>query len=167
MELLLEPMRKEDVPGVKDLIADVVLELYGDVDFLPKTGPELLQHYGRIGYLKDIENFETEYGPGNGVFFVLRGAGGLCGCGGIRRIGSDQGELTRLWLRKDARKMGYGRKIFEALIQAAGQIGFREVYLDTSARCVDALRLFRANGFEDCPKYKESIGDIFLRKKLG
>jgi hypothetical protein len=42
-----------------------------------------------------------------------------------------------------------------------------EVYLDTSTRCADAIRLFRRNGFEDCPKYKESIGDVFLRKKFG
>lgn len=88
------------------------------------------------------------------------------GCGGLRRLNQEEGELVRLWLRKSIRKQGHGRKIFEALMKVAEESGYSRVYLDTSNRCVDAIGLFRKNGFVDCAKYKESIGDVFLCRRL-
>lgn len=46
----LVPLTRGDIPAVKALIAEVVLEFYGDLDFLPKTVPALLAHYETIGY---------------------------------------------------------------------------------------------------------------------
>ncbi|MEO6097650.1 MAG: GNAT family N-acetyltransferase [Fibrobacteria bacterium] len=176
MELnpLLEPiapfpvmasLRRADIPAVKGLIADVVLEFYADLDFLPKTRSGLLAHYDAVGYLQDIDAFETEYAEANGLFLVLQDASGVIGCGGLRRISADQGELVRLWLRKEARGRGYGGMLVREILVASDRIGYREVLLDTSKRCVAAISLFRKSGFHEVPKYKESIGDVFMGKK--
>jgi N-acetylglutamate synthase-like GNAT family acetyltransferase len=150
------------VNPVKALIADAVLEFYGDLEFLPKTRTELLAYYAKIVYLKDLDDHEAVYSEGNGVFLVARDHDEVIGCGGLRRLGSDAGELVRLWLRKDMRKQGLGRRLFDGLIRSAKGIGYPKIYLDTSHRCEDAVRLFKRNGFTECAKYKESIGDTYL-----
>ena len=159
-------MTREDLSKTKELIADVVLEFYGDLEFLPKTRIGLLEHYERIGYLSDLDKFQTVYAPSDGCFLVLKNSDGIFGCGGIRRLENNHGELVRLWLRKEIRKRGYGRMIFESLLKKCEEVGFDEVYLDTSNRCTEAIKLFRQNGFNDCHKYKESIGDVFMCKKM-
>jgi GNAT superfamily N-acetyltransferase len=162
MTPVLISLVREDIPAVKELIADVVLEFYADLDFLPKTRPALLAHYEAVGYLKDIDDFETEYAGANGLFLVLKDASGVIGCGGLRRISADQGELVRLWLRKEARGRGYGGMLVREILAASDRIGYREVLLDTSKRCVAAVALFRKSGFREVPKYKESLADVFM-----
>lgn len=157
---------REDIPAVKDLIADVVMEFYGDLDSLPKTRSTLLAHYHAVGYLKDIDCFGTEYAGADGLFLVLKDASGVIGCGGLRRISADRGELVRLWLRKEARGRGYGGKLVREILEASDRIGYREVLLDTSKRCVAAIALFQKSGFREVPKYKESLGDIFLGRTM-
>jgi ribosomal protein S18 acetylase RimI-like enzyme len=163
----LVPLRREDIPSVKNLIADVVIEFYADLDFLPNTRAALLAHYDSIGYLKDIDGFELEYAEPHGLFLVLKDASGVIGCGGLRRFSADQGELVRLWLRKEARGRGYGGMLVRELLAAADRIGYRETLLETSKRCIAAIALFRKSGFRDVPKYKESIGDVFMNRIKG
>jgi GNAT superfamily N-acetyltransferase len=163
----LKPLTDEVVPEVKALIADAVLEFYGDVEFLPKDREGLLRHYERTGYLRDLDRHATEYGPGDGVFLVLYRDGAVIGCGGLRRLAEADAELVRLWLRRDCRKLGLGRMVFERLLREAARLGYARIFLDTSHRCADAVRLFRRNGFVDCAPYKESLGEVFLRREIG
>ena len=162
----LHPLTDADLPAVKDLIADAVLEFYGDLEFLPKDREGLLRHYERIGYLRDLDGHAEAYGPADGAFLVLREGIAVIGCGGLRRLGGKEAELVRLWLRRDRRGRGLGRMVFERLLREASALGYARIYLDTSHRCADAVRLFRRNGFVDCAPYKESIGEIFLRRDL-
>lgn len=165
--VVVKPLETGMLGAVKELIAEAVLEFYGNLEFLPGTREGLLRHYEETGYLGDLDDHGREYAPENGMFLVLMKGEEVAGCGGLRRINREDGELVRMWLRKGERRQGYGRMLFETLMQAAQGLGYAKVYLDTSARCLDALRLFRRNGFADCPKYKESIGDIFLCRTIG
>lgn len=154
------------VSSTKSLIADTVLEIYGDLDFLPKSKDALLNYYKSTGYLNDLDNHQYEYSKNNGTFLVLLEGSEVIGCGGLRRLNESDGELVRLWLKKDKRKLGLGKRIFDQLIKTAQELGYSNVYLDTSNRCVDAINLFKRNGFKECGKYKESIGDLFMRCEL-
>lgn len=162
----IEPLSKEYLVSTKFLIAEVVLEFYSDLEFFPKTIPALLEYYEKTGYLKDVEEFETEYSSENGGFQILIEGSNVIGCGGLRRLDQNNGELVRLWLKKKNRGIGLGRKMFDLLMDLAINIGYENVYLDTSHRCVEAVKLFRQNGFSNCPKYKESIADLYLFKRL-
>lgn len=163
----IRPLADDAVPDVKALIADAVLEFYGDLEFLPKDREGLLRHYERTGYLSDLDDHATVYGPGDGVFLVLYEDGAVIGCGGLRRLSGKDAELVRLWLRRDRRKLGLGRTVFERLLREAKALGYARIFLDTSHRCADAVRLFRRNGFVDCDSYKESIGEVFLCRETG
>lgn len=155
------------MPAVKALIADAVLEFYGNLDFLPKDREGLLRHYERTGYLKDLDEHAVAYGHGRGIFLVLHEGGMVIGCGGLCRLADGDAELMRLWLRRDRRKLGLGKMVFERLLREAAALGYARLFLDTSNRCVDAVRLFRRNGFVDCAPYKESIGEVFLVRENG
>lgn len=166
MKIEIQPLNDATVQATKELIAEAVLEFYGDLEFLPKSKPELLLHYEKTGYLRDLDEYKTEYSRENGVFLVLIEDGEVQGCGGLRRLDRENGELVRLWLKKEKRRKGLGRKVFENLLRVAEEKGYSKVFLDTSNRCVDAVNLFRRNGFVDCEKYKESIGEVFLCRQL-
>jgi hypothetical protein len=45
----IQPLSDATVQGTKELIVEVVLELYGGLDFLPKSKSELLDHYEKFG----------------------------------------------------------------------------------------------------------------------
>jgi putative acetyltransferase len=162
----IEPLRDETIPEVKALIAGAVLEFYGDLEFLPKTVPELLRYYGTTGYLDDLDAHASVYSGRDGIFLAASENGTVVGCGGIRRLDASNAELVRLWFSKEWRGKGLGRMLFDRLMLTAADFGFKGIHLDTSFRCADALRLFRRNGFGDCPKYKESIADVFLYRRL-
>jgi putative acetyltransferase len=98
---------------------------------------------------------------------VLKDAAGTVqGCGGLGRLAEGRGELARLWLRPDMRGRRWGSGILAELLRRAAELGYREVLLDTSHRCTAALALFRKNGFFECGRHKESIGDIYMMKTL-
>jgi GNAT superfamily N-acetyltransferase len=162
----LSPLSQAAVPAVKELIAEVVLEFYGDLEFLPKDRDGLLRYYERTGYLRDLDGHALIYGPGDGLFLVLRAGDTVVGCGGLRRLAGADAELTRLWLKREWRGKGLGLGIFRPLIGRAESLGYARVFLDTSRRCSDAVRLFRRNGFAECAPYKESAGDLFLGREL-
>ena len=52
----MRPLTNAAVPAVKALIAEAVLEFYGDLDFLPKDRDGLPRHYGQTGYLRDLDD---------------------------------------------------------------------------------------------------------------
>ncbi len=162
----LEPLTGDKLPAVRELIATGVLELYGDLDFLPKTLPALLEYYRKTGYLSDLDDFESTYASSQGVFYVLLVGETVIGCGGLRRLSEFDAELTRLWLSQERRGQGCGRRLLDALLHHAEALGYARIFLDTSTRCGDALRLFRRNGFRDCDPYKQSIGDVFLCREM-
>lgn len=91
----IRPLADETVPAVKALIADAVLEFYGDLDFLPKDREGLLRHYERTGYLKDLDEHAVAYGHGRGIFLVLHEGGMVIGCGGLCRLADGDAELVR------------------------------------------------------------------------
>ena len=57
--------------------------------------------------------------------------------------------MKRLFVRSTANGRGLGRKLCEALMQAAVRDGFKTMRLDTTRDMVEAIGLYRAFGFKD------------------
>lgn len=108
MSFRLEPLQDRWVEPIKALIAEIVLEFYGDIEWLPKSVPELLKHYENTGYLSDIDKYRIHYSVEEGAFFVLTQGEQVIGCGGLRRLNATEGELVRLWLKKRIEKWDWG-----------------------------------------------------------
>jgi GNAT superfamily N-acetyltransferase len=108
----------------------------------------------------DIENAvrlaSEELMPPDGAFLLARHEGRAVGCGGIRRLGPDVGELRRLYVAPEARSLGLGRLLFEAMEEAARRIGYRTVRLDTNPALEEARVMFEELGYREIPPYNDN-----------
>ncbi len=78
------------------------------------------------------------------------------GCGAVREIEPDLGEIKRMWLHPDVRGLGLGARLLEALEFAARQAGHREVRLDTNERLGEAIALYEAAGYRRIGRYNDN-----------
>ena len=73
----------------------------------------------------------------------------VVGCVSYKSIGSDTVEVNRMSVSGDARGLGLGRKLMEAVFDRAKKDGFSHVYLTTSNGQATAIRLYRKIGFKE------------------
>jgi ribosomal protein S18 acetylase RimI-like enzyme len=105
--------------------------------------------------------------PPAGVFLVAELDGAPVGCGGVRMIAPDRGEIKHLWMRPAARGSGLGRALLLELESRAAALGATEVVLDTNERLEAAQSLYRSSGYVDIPPYNDNPNaDLWLRKVL-
>lgn len=81
------------------------------------------------------------------TFLVARRNGAAVGCGGLLRHGRRYVELVRMFVVPDARGLGVGHAIVEALERIAHDEGFRTSRLATGNRQVEAIALYEACGY--------------------
>ncbi len=102
-----------------------------------------------IGPARDASMFD----PPDGAFFAVRVDGRAVGCGGICRFDEAHAELKRMVVAPDARGLGLGRKLLDALEKEARRLGYTAVVLETGDRQVEALGLYTSSGYERIPCY--------------
>ena len=102
-------------------------------------------------------------------FFVARVGGMALGCGALRLLDARSGELKRMFVAPEARGLGIGSAILQAIEQRARQLGLAELKLETGTAQPEALGLYRAAGFVPCAAfagYRPSPLNLFLAKSL-
>lgn len=108
---------------------------------------------------------------GRGAFLVVRRDGIPVGCGAVRVLDADTGELKRMYVSPDARGTGLGRRLVDALEAEARALGVRRLVLETGTRQHAAIALYRATGFRPIPLYGEYLRSpdtsVCLGKELG
>lgn len=97
----------------------------------------------------------------NGVFLVLfDDAGAALGCGGIRRIPDGPAgaryELKHLFVRREARGSGGGRRLVSELEERARAFGAAELVLDTHHSLEAAGSLYARSGFAAIEPYNDN-----------
>lgn len=89
-----------------------------------------------------------DYLPPYGCLVVARSEGGqIVGCGMMKRLDRDTGELKRVFVTEAARGTGTGRRLIEARIAAARQMGLKTLVADTLTPNVEMRRLYSKFGF--------------------
>jgi GNAT superfamily N-acetyltransferase len=94
-------------------------------------------------------------------------AGRLVGCGTLHQARPDAGELKRLFVRPEAAGHGLGRKLVDARIEAARDMGWRHLLVNTLIGNQDMLRIYEKIGFRFIDRYPEcsdpdEIADRFV-----
>jgi len=75
------------------------------------------------------------------------------GCVGLRRIDDQTAELKRMFVRPGARRLGVARALLTACEQAALDLGYRELWLETGTLQPEAVALYRSAGYEPVPPF--------------
>src|SRR6266404_5847423 len=123
-----------------------------------------------------FQNFEQEvsglpgsYAPPAGRLLLATQGEDVAGCVALRPLTDDACEMKRLYVRPRFRGQGLGGKLVAAVIDAAREIGYQNMRLDTLPEKMDrATTLYRAIGFREIPPYYHNpvAGALFMQLLL-
>jgi DNA-binding MarR family transcriptional regulator/predicted N-acetyltransferase YhbS len=129
-----------------------------------------LGHY----FAELAERFEQPFDPartlptGEGDLFLLaRFDGQPAGCGVLKALDEDTGEILRMWVDRPHRGLGIAGRLLEALEQHAAERGHTRVRLYTNRALDEAKALYRSRGYEEIPRYNDDpYANHWFEKRL-
>jgi GNAT superfamily N-acetyltransferase len=83
----------------------------------------------------------------NVAFFLLRAQGTPAGCGGVLLVGSEYGEIKRMYVRPPFRGRGYAKLLLDHLAQYAQSHTVSLLRLETGIHQPEAIALYERQGF--------------------
>ena len=135
----VDPSRPPATEIVEAMVSELV-PLYGRIDRpgMPDAGPE-------------------QFALPGGTFLVGYDDAGrpVCG-GGLKPLGGNAVEIKRMWVAPEARGRGVARALLAALEEAALDLGFAIVRLDTGPKQPEAEHLFRSAGYGEIHNFNDN-----------
>jgi len=127
-----------------------------------KTARDLFEQYaqslgfdlGFQDFAAELENLPGDYAPPHGCILLAKQDEHIVGCVALRNLEENVCEMKRLYVLLEARGKSIGRKLAEAAIQRAKQIGYERMRLDTLASMQAANRLYSSLGFHPIAPYR-------------
>ena len=102
-----------------------------------------------------------------GCFLIARLEGRAIGCGALKTLDAETGEIKRMWIAPEARGLGLSRRLLERLETEARRRGMARVRLDTNRTLAEAQSLYRKAGYRDIARYNDnSYADFWFEKAL-
>jgi len=130
----LRPATNADCRLVADLVYSVLAEYHLQPD------PECTD--------ADLRDIEQSYFHRGGVFYVLEGQdGSIIGSYGLYPMQPGTCELRKMYLRRDYRGKGHGKRLLEDALASARKLGFQRITLETASVLKEAIRLYESYGF--------------------
>lgn len=115
-----------------------------------------------------------EHHTGNGmIYFVAKKGNDVIGGAGIYPtdgLPPDTCELVKMYLLKESRGLGIGRKLIEKCILFARENNYRQIYLETTPELNAAIKMYEKFGFLPIQERMGNTGHhscgIFMLKQL-
>ena len=108
-------------------------------------------HPGTVYYDSATDHLAEIFTESGSVYYVAENEEGMVvGGGGIyptEELPEDTCELVKMYLLPEARGIGLGRSIIEKCLQAAGELGYTHVYLESMPELKQALKVYERFGF--------------------
>jgi len=109
------------------------------------------------GFEAELASLPGDYAEPRGTLLLAWIDGELAGCCALRPIDdvdyANAAEMKRLYVRKAFRGFGLGRRLAEAVLEAAVRMGYDSVLLDTLDDMEAARALYEDLDFEEIPPY--------------
>ena len=135
----------------------------------------LAHYFAELG-----ERFEERFDPGrtlpaeskdlippSGAFVLARFDGQPAGCGALKTLSPEIGEIMRMWVDRAHRGLGIGTRILDALEEQAVGLGHRRVRLYTNRSLDEAKAMYRSNGYLEVARYNDDpYADHWFEKRL-
>ena len=132
LQLRIAPFRPEHAAGFRELVSDTLAEFGFTPD--PALDPDLAD---------PSAVYEV-------VWIAVR-SDRVVGSVALRRLGMDDVELKRMYLRPELRGQGIGRRLLDTALGWAREHGLRTIRLDTTEQMEAARHLYEASGFVRVP----------------
>ncbi|MBA3939823.1 MAG: GNAT family N-acetyltransferase [Sphingopyxis sp.] len=102
---------------------------------------------------------------GDVTFWSIHGDGELAGCGALRMLGGDHGEIKSMRTADAFLRQGVAARMLDHIIQESHRRGLRRLSLETGSSPAfgPALALYARYGFEDCAPFADYRPDPFSR----
>lgn len=126
------------------------------------------EYAAQLGVDLCFQNFSTEleqlpqmYGPPSGRLILAKVRDQYVGCIGVRALAGDSRacEMKRLYVGEPARGLGIGRRLAIGSIEAARELGYERMVLDTLAHMTAARALYVELGFREIVPYYSNPND--------
>jgi DNA-binding MarR family transcriptional regulator len=130
-----------------------------------------LDHY----FAELTRRFEAQFDPQQtlpvgrlDVFLVARLTGQPAGCGGLKTLAPDVGELVRMWIDRPHRGLGIGARLLERLEAEATARGHTTLRLYTNRALSEAQAMYTRHGYAEIGRYNDDpCATNFFEKRLG
>jgi GNAT superfamily N-acetyltransferase len=114
---------------------------------------ELVTMYGRIDGAGTPSATPRDFAPPGGSFLVGSIAGEPVTGGGLKRLAPGLAEIKRMYVVPAHRGRGVATELLAALENAAVDLGYSTVRLDTGPFQTHARRLYERSGYVTIPDY--------------
>jgi ribosomal protein S18 acetylase RimI-like enzyme len=105
----------------------------------------------------EVQHLPGAYAAPGGHLLLALVDGEVAGCGAVQPLPDcdypNACEMKRLYVRRAFRRFGLGRRIAQALMDEAAELGYSAMLLDTLDDMEAARGLYASLGFEEVPPY--------------
>lgn len=130
----IRAVTKGDVPGVVELVRDVLAEFGITFGVGAETDTQLL-------------GLPASYEAEGGAFFVAEDGGVISGTAGVVVVEPGVFELRKMYLRPSTRGHGVGQALFDRCLAFVRAHHGTRLALDTTEQMTAAIRFYEKNGF--------------------
>lgn len=96
----------------------------------------------------DLRDIEASYHSAGGTFDLLVDTNGfILGTVALCRVTDSECELRKMYLVREARGKGYGRRLLEQGIESSKKLGFTRITLETASVLKEAVAMYQQRGF--------------------
>ena len=134
-------------------------------DLIGAMVDELEAFYGRIDRPGTPSATPDDFTPPAGACLVGYLGGEPVCVGAVKRLGADLAEIKRMFVTPEGRSRGVARQLLTALEDAARDLGYTRVRLDTGPRQPHAKALYVSAGYTEIPDYNRNPAASFWGEK--
>ena len=131
----IRKIKSEDTPKVKNLIQNIM-----ETEFSTA---------GKFYTMHDVEQPEKYYGGEKDTFLIAEENGEIVGTVAVKEDAPQTALLRRVFVHKDYRGKGYGKKLMNKALEFCFQHNYQNVVFRGVDKMQAALKLCLKNGFEE------------------